>query len=267
MRSPPWVGVLLALTATGCQSQVVNSLELRPPVVDAGPPIDASPCIGGGSALSFDGIGARVVADLAGSLPTGNSARTVEMWAYVRPTSWAINRYTLFEYGVNTLHQAFAIDMEPFPNMQVYSWDDDIFFDTGLTMQEGWLHVAATYDGKIMRAFINGNERGSKTPTDVLATVQTQVRIAWSPFTNAHFDGILDEVRIWNIARTAQEIKSTMSVRLTGDEAWLVAYWRFDEGAGLIAHDSSTRGNDATLELGPQWVPSGIYLGCPPPPP
>jgi hypothetical protein len=267
MRSPSWVGVLLALAATGCQSQVVNSLELRPPGEDASAHIDASPCIGGGSALSFDGVGARVVADLAGSLPTGNSARTVEMWAYVRPSSWAVNRHTLFEYGFDMLHQAFAIDMEIWPTMQVYSWDDDIFFDTGLTTKEGWLHVAATYDGKVMRAFLNGEERKSIMPTDVLATTQTTVKLAWSPYTDAHFDGLLDEVRIWNVARTADEIKNNMSVRLTGSESWLVAYWRFDEGTGLVAHDSSTRGNDATLELGPVWVPSGVLLGCPPPPP
>ncbi len=254
------------MTLAGCQSQVINSLELRSPEPDASSSSDAAPCIGGGSALSFDGIGARVVADLAGSLPTGNSARTVEMWAYVRPSSWAVNKHTLFEYGLNTLHEAFAIDMEPYPTMQVYSWDDDIFFPTGLTDPQGWFHVAATYDGKMMRAFVNGVERGSKAPTDVLATTQTTVKLAWSPYTDAHFDGVLDEVRIWNIARTADEIKNSMSVRLTGNEPWLVAYWRFDEGAGTVAHDSSTRGNDATLELGPMWVPSGVGLGCPPPP-
>jgi hypothetical protein len=266
MRNPSWVGIPLVLTAMGCQSQVVNSLEALPPVPDAGI-VDSSPCIGAGWALAFDGIGARVVADLAGSLPTGNSARTVEMWAYVRPTSWAVNKHTLFEYGFMTLHQAFAIDMEVWPKMQVYSWDDDIFFDTGLTQMEGWLHVAATYDGKIMRAFINGNERGSIMPTDVLSTTQTTVKIAWSPYTDAHFDGIIDEVRIWNIARTADEIKNNMSVRLTGNEAWLVAYWRFDEGSGTVAHDSTMFGHDGTLELGPMWVPSSIFLGCPLPPP
>jgi hypothetical protein len=227
---------------------------------------DAAPCIGGGSALAFDGVGARVIADLTGSLPTGNSARTVEMWAYVRPTSWAVNRHTLFEYGTNILHQAFAIDMEPFPNMQVYSWDDDIFFDTGLAEPEGWLHVAATYDGRTMRAYLNGVEKGSRQPTDVLATTPTNVRIAYSLHTDAHFDGILDEVRVWNIARTADEIKNNMSVRLMGNEPWLIAYWRFDEGSGTVAYDSSTRHNDGNLLFGPMWVPSGINLDCPPPP-
>src|SRR6185295_4285871 len=166
------------------------------------------------------GAGARVVADLGGSLPTGNTERTVEMWIYVRPTSWAVNRHTIFEYGLDTLHQAFAVDMEPFPNMQVYSWDDDLFFATGLAEPEGWMHVAATYDGQSFRAFIDGNDRGTKQLAAPLETTQTSVKIGWSPYTNAHFDGMIDEVRLWNIARTPEEIQQSMNVRLTGNEGW-----------------------------------------------
>src|SRR5262245_33155915 len=111
MRNPCCVGLLLALTSTGCGSEVVHSLEQLPSGPERAMLPDLAPCVGRGSALSFDGIGARVIADLnsTGSLPTGNSARTVEMWAYVRPTSWAVNRHTLFEYGTNILHQAWAI--------------------------------------------------------------------------------------------------------------------------------------------------------------
>jgi len=253
MRIRPPRGSLLVLLLASCQTQVINSLE----------PVGSHECPGGGTALTFDGIGARVVAELGGSLPTGNTERTAEMWVYVKPTSWAINRHTIFEYGIDTLHQAFAIDMEPFPRMQVYSWDDDLFFQTGLTASEGWFHVAATYDGASFHGFVNGSEQGAHPLTSVLATAQTVVRLGWSPFTDAHFDGMIDEVRLWNVARTAEEIKRTMSERLTGNEGWLVAYWRFDEGTGSIARDSSTRGNDGVLELGPAWVPSGVALRCP----
>src|SRR5260370_25987021 len=149
------------------------------------------------------------------------------MWIYTRQSSWARDRDTVFEYGSNMLHQAFAIDMEPFPTMQVYSWDDDLFFPTGLTQDEGWFHVAATYDGTSFHAFINGSEQGAHLLTSTLTTTQSPLRIAWSPFTDAHFDGMIDEVRLWNVARTAGEINRTMSVRLTGNEGWLVGYWRF----------------------------------------
>ena len=254
MRVPFWAVPPFLFALSGCQTQVVNALEPHPV-----PDVDCS----SGMALAFDGVQARVEAELSGNLPTGNSARTVEMWAYVRPTSWAVNKHTLFEYGFNVLHEAWAIDMEIYPNMQLYTWDDDIFFPTGLAETEGWLHVAATYDGKWMRAFVNGVEIRFKAPTDVLSTTQTTVKLAWSPYTDAHFDGLLDEVRIWNVARTADEIKRDMSVRLTGNEPWLIAYWHFDEGTGTVAHDASTLHNDATLEFGPKWVPSGVTLSCP----
>jgi hypothetical protein len=243
---------LLVLSLVSCQTEVVNSLEKKP-------------CPSGGMALAFDGIAARVTADLGGVLPTGNSARTVELWVYTRPSSWEINIHTIFEYGIDSLNQAFAIDMDPFPRMQIYSWDDDLFFPTGLDRREGWFHVAATYDGTTLRAFINGTEQGSKVMANSIATQQTEVRLAWSPFIapeESHFDGMLDEVRIWNVARTPDEIKESMSRRLTGDEPWLVAYWRFDEGEGTIAHDASSRHHDARLNFGPMWVSSAVVLRC-----
>ena len=58
-----------------------------------------------------------------------------------------------------------------------------------------------------------------------------------------HFRGSIDEVRVWNVARSAEEIRRDMKRTLTGDEPGLVACWTFDEGAGLIVHDSSPHGN------------------------
>ncbi len=254
---------LFALGLTACQTDVVHALEQRSLVaLDAALDGEHDDCPGGGTALAFDGESTRLLVDLGGNLPTGNSARTVEMWAYVKPTSWAKDRHTLFEYGINTLNHAFAVDMEVYPVMQIYSWDDDLFFDAGI-VEEGWFHVAASYDGKTLRAFINGSERGAKDMNNPLTTDQTTVKIGWSPYTNAHFDGILDEVRLWNIARSSEEIAATMSVRLRGDEAWLVGYWRFDDGEGTMARDASIWGHDAVLEYGPSWVVSGVPLRCP----
>ena len=62
-------------------------------------------------------------------------------------------------------------------------------------------------------------------------------------------------------ARTGAELTSTMHTRLRGDEPGLVGYWRFDEGAGVIAGDTSPSRNDGALgyglpDLAPEWVPS-----------
>jgi len=62
-----------------------------------------------------------------------------------------------------------------------------------------------------------------------------------------HFRGVIDEVRIWNIARTQEQIKQDMSRSLHGDEANLVAYWKFDEGIECTLRDLSANHNDGQL--------------------
>jgi len=53
-----------------------------------------------------------------------------------------------------------------------------------------------------------------------------------------------------------------LSVALTGTtNAELVGWWRFDEGSGTVAHDTSGNGNDGTFNGDPQWV-SGFIGGA-----
>jgi hypothetical protein len=42
----------------------------------------------------------------------------------------------------------------------------------------------------------------------------------------------------------------------------LVGWWKFDEGAGTVAADSSGHGLDGTLVSGPVWRDDGVHQGC-----
>lgn len=72
-----------------------------------------------------------------------------------------------------------------------------------LTLDE-WNHVATTFDGTTYRVYANGNEVfatdqfAGRTPVDV-----TQVNIGR---VDNHFDGAIDDVRIYNRALTASEV-------------------------------------------------------------
>lgn len=55
-----------------------------------------------------------------------------------------------------------------------------------------------------------------------------------------YFTGSLDEVRIWNVARTATEINSNKTTSLTGSETGLLAYYKFDQGVAGGANSSVT---------------------------
>ncbi len=68
-----------------------------------------------------------------------------------------------------------------------------------------------------------------------------------------YFDGKMDEVRFWNIARSDNEIKAYRNVSLTGDEEGLIGYWRLDEDSGTSVIDSSENGNHGNLSGGANW--------------
>ena len=67
-----------------------------------------------------------------------------------------------------------------------------------------------------------------------------------------YFDGKLDEIRIWNIVRTENEIKASKEIALLGDEDGLVGYWMLDEGSGNSSESLSIIGETATLS-GATW--------------
>jgi hypothetical protein len=128
-----------------------------------------------------------------------------------------------------------------------------------------WIHVAATRrrsTGQI-QVIVNGISDGSLTPAQTSSlTAQASLAVGGNPTDSRYFVGYMDEVRIWNIVRTPAESLSTMNQRLNGNEAGLVSYFRFDEGSGTVAVDSSSRGVNATLYGSAAWVPSTAPIVC-----
>ncbi|KPA14155.1 hypothetical protein MHK_005638, partial [Candidatus Magnetomorum sp. HK-1] len=111
-----------------------------------------------------------------------------------------------------------------------------------------WHHWAATYESntKSQKIYRDGVEVASRTAN--ASYTWTGVVSIGKYVTDAHyFNGQLDEFRIWNVARTADEIRSNYTKTLTGNETNLTAYYKFDELAGNTAIDSSQGGNNATL--------------------
>jgi hypothetical protein len=130
-----------------------------------------------------------------------------------------------------------------------------------------WVHVAATRTRNVGRisVVVNGVQEtvlGSIGTNSLTAPLS--MTLGGSPITGLYFTGVMDEVRIWNVARSAAEIFATMHTRLTGTEPGLVGYWRFDENGGQTAADASSSHNDATFTGTPAWVPSTAPLtACP----
>ncbi|MEE9350349.1 MAG: LamG-like jellyroll fold domain-containing protein [Flavobacteriaceae bacterium] len=69
-----------------------------------------------------------------------------------------------------------------------------------------WYHITATYDGSNMRLYINGLEKGNASKTGAIFTSSASIRIGDNPVNAKNFDGIIDELKIYNIALSTSEV-------------------------------------------------------------
>lgn len=69
--------------------------------------------------------------------------------------------------------------------------------------------------------------------------------------------GEISEVRIWSVERTADQIKSNPYEVDPASEG-LIAYWKFNEGAGKDIADQTGHGNNITASGDPEWIPVEI---------
>jgi hypothetical protein len=111
-----------------------------------------------------------------------------------------------------------------------------------------WYHLAGTYDGKVMTVFVNGETVRSQPFSDPIELDDSDLMIGKGDpnFSfGEYFDGQVDDIRIWNVARSPDQIRAALATRLTGKEPGLVAYWTFEDGT---AKDVSGNGNNGVLD-------------------
>jgi len=70
--------------------------------------------------------------------------------------------------------------------------------------------TALTYDGAALRLYVNGVQVASRARTGNLLTSANPLQIGGDSIHGQYFSGIIDEVRIFNRARTAAEIQGDM---------------------------------------------------------
>lgn len=119
-----------------------------------------------------------------------------------------------------------------------------------------WYHVVGTYSSPTLKLYINGSLVDTDTKT-VFGSSTDNLRIGQrtdgSAGSGYAMDGSIDGVRIYNRALSAEEI------RYHYNRGGPMAYWKFNEGEGTTAYDSTDNNNDGTLGGGtaayqPTWV-------------
>jgi hypothetical protein len=218
---------------------------------------------GPGNALSFDGTLDYVKlvklnnSDVEAGLNSSNITRkfdarnhyTIEVWIKWNGSSFAyvISQTTNFYLAVNA--NGTIVFNRGYPNVTNLV--------TTRAIESGrWYHLAITYNGSVKRIYINGKEEASQTDEyygqgeyeyvllgglyDYTVYSSTQ---GYSP--TGRFNGVMDELRIWNYARTQPEILSGMYGQINPVSS-MYRYYRFNASSptDTTADESiySTRG-------------------------
>ena len=218
-----------------------------------------------GGALLFNGTNSYVVATVINLI--ASNSMSLEVW--IKPSGLTNTGYMeiirqqgygnpdwLLSFQLHGSKLSFGVDAgSSYQELDAPINPND--FDDG-----NWHHVAATYDGTTKNLYRDGVLIGTTNQSGNVTLVAEHTGMGASLDTylppSEFFNGAMDEVRVWNIARQPADINSQMNAPLTGTEPGLAAYWNFDEGTGATAGDATGHGYTGTLVGSPTWITSTV---------
>ena len=240
--------------------------------------------------LKFDGINDYVEISDAPELSGYGNSLTFEAWIVPTDISHASTIISKYLHW-NTKDWGMFIDTNGLLGFQRESGPGPgggnwFVYSSVPVSLNNWNHTCFVFDNSndILNLYLNGIFVGSRNVTVDLPDTTAPVWIGgdgpfyFSRYGTGMFSGYIDDVRIWNVARTNEEIFNNMlSGSVTGNENGLVAYWNFNEGSGQELYDythysrntflGSTTGHD---ENDPTWrnehspvvpIPSAVLIG------
>ena len=184
---------------------------------------------------------------------------TVSFW--VKPESSAVSR-ALF---VKNNELRIVTNSSSQPLCQIYSggaWQTAATSSSAIQVGS-WSHVACSYDRSNLKIFVNGVQTGSQSLSLRLDDASTVFKTGEDDGgTYSDFQGTIDDVRVYNYARTPKQITEDMNAGhpVGGSPVGSpVAYYKMDEGYGTSSQDASQNNQDMTLVNTPAWTNSGKF--------
>ena len=189
-----------------------------------------------GSAVSpgygyFDGSGDYVSFGYQEHM-TGINALTMECWLYRQNNGhfeFMGKNYRLFQFAINSSEEVHFYKGYGNSSQQDYqSWDTDQHISANT-----WYHLAITWEGNAVRLYINGElawETNNAVDLPIPEARHYSFDLGRRGGENSYyFEGRLYEARLWNVARSQEEIQAAQYSSLEGDEEGLIGYWPMNE--------------------------------------
>ena len=186
------------------------------------------------------------------NIPVGDASYTIETW--FKPGIHGNSHFVHWGTAYAT-NQSTGFRLNP-AGLLNYWWGADYNTGTANLADGEWHHAAVTYDGAGRQFYLDGQPIGSKggaTAHNAVWDVVNGLSIGRGNNFGQEYDGLLDEIRIWDRAVPAKQIQTLQSRTLQGlvnQVPGLVGYWDFDNTTGGTVPDESPSGNDGAVQGG-----------------
>ncbi|HEY0153183.1 MAG TPA: LamG domain-containing protein [Longimicrobium sp.] len=223
---------------------------------------DSDPAI---RALRFDGVDDFVQVPASPSLNVGTGDFTWEIWLKRDSIMRREDVLTKKDVLADSEHDAaIYFDRDGTVNafLRSHPLDRTAIVASQGGIGTGWTHIAMVRSSGLLKLYVNGGLHGSASaPFSITSSGPLRIGANRVNNTGAEgapvfpFVGLVDEVRIWNVARTDAQISAAASQQCSqGTAPGLVASYQFEQKSGTTLPDASGTGNVGTLRNGPVWV-------------
>lgn len=194
--------------------------------------------------------------DISG-VPLNTTPYTIEMWIKIadKQVQYAGLVYHRFDASINSgIQFAANWQMGTTPNgIRVNNNTSGYGLISDTVTLNNWHHLAVVVTGTSRTCYVDGHKT---TQNVVIPDYDFSTGRMWigrdsanATNDNRAYKGLIDEVRIWNVARTEKQLEDNKYLTLNGNETGLIGYWNFNDSAS-VATDLSPTANHGVITGG-----------------
>ena len=159
-----------------------------------------------GGALSFNGTSSVVTVPNSASLQL-STGMTLEAWVDPSKVS-AAWRDVIYKANDNFYLEATSSNASRPDGGLIAGGSYADAFGTSALAANTWSYLTETYDGSTLRLYVNGTQVASTAHTGAISTSTNPLQIGGDSLYGQFFAGLIDEVRVYNVALSAAQIQT-----------------------------------------------------------
>jgi len=188
---------------------------------------------------------------------------TLEAWVNPSTLTGSWRTVLLKERAGSIAYALYANNGSNRPVGQVYTAAEQSSAGTAQLTRNKWAYLATTYDGTSLRLFVDGTQVSSAAVSGSIVSSTGLLKIGGNAIWGEWYDGMIDEVRVYNRALSATEIQTDMNTPVVQDSSppstptGLVATGRTQSSISLAWNTSTDNVGVAGYGLYKNGAPAG----------